>query len=206
MKIFEDQSVWSNFSKKAVLGPNLISTYLPEVIEQSSLAGLKRLVFLGRFHPQKRPEWVVRLSADSLIPALMIGDGKLKQEVCELADSLDVQVEFTGFLTNPWKILRKGDVLVLTSRFEGKPLVIEEALIRGFPVLSINLYGILQEYRDCPVYFANDYADLLKIVCNFNDIIKKSKYRRDFPNLIKERNTMKIQLWKEILDQVAQRK
>jgi glycosyltransferase involved in cell wall biosynthesis len=142
VKIFQEQKVWSVFGQNVFLGPNLIGTSFPGTISNGPADGLQRIIFLGRFHVQKRPEWIVRLGADSGIPVLMIGDGELRQALNDLARKLEANVEFTGFLPNPWGMLQKGDVLVLTSRFEGKPLVIEEALIRGIPVLAMNLYGL----------------------------------------------------------------
>ena len=203
VKIFQDQKIWSNFGQKALLGPNLIASNSAESISRGPLDGLKRMVFLGRFHFQKRPEWIIQLGADSGVPVMMIGDGELKQYLLNLADELDADVEFTGFLPNPWERFRKGDVLVLTSRFEGKPLVIEEALIRGLPVLAMNLYGLTHEYRDCPVYFADSYSHLLDLINNFTSQSNTTDFRSDFPKIIKKNNELKIQLWTEIIKSVA---
>ena len=202
VKIFEGQKVWSVYGQRVLLGPNLIDTGFHEQISDGPVEGLQRIVFLGRFHLQKRPEWIIQLGADSGIPVLMIGDGELKQELHDLADRLDVNVEFTGFLFNPWDSVRKGDVLVLTSRFEGKPLVIEEALVRGIPVLTMNLYGLASEYMDCPVYFADTYEQLLHLVRHFDLHVSQNPFNSEFPILIRENNELKIQRWAEILESV----
>jgi glycosyltransferase involved in cell wall biosynthesis len=202
VKIFQQQKVWSVFGRKTFLGPNLIATSPCETISNGPSDGLKRIVFLGRFHVQKRPEWIVQLGADSDIPVLMIGDGELKQELHDLAEKLDANVEFTGFVPNPWRIFRKGDVLVLTSRFEGKPLVIEEALIRGVPVLAMKLYGLTEEYQDCPVYFADSYKELLNLVTNFSSQVHQIPINPNFPTLIKKNNELKIEQWTKIINNV----
>jgi glycosyltransferase involved in cell wall biosynthesis len=205
VKIFQEQKVWSVYGQNALLGPNLIDTSFHEAISTGPGDGLLRIVFLGRFHVQKRPQWIVQLGADSGIPVLMIGDGELKQELHDLADELQANVDFTGFLPNPWKILQKGDVLVLTSKFEGKPLVIEEALLRGIPVLAMNLYGLTEEYKDCPVYFADSYSGLLDLVTNFSSQVNEIQFRSDFSSLIKDNNELKIQRWIDIINDVIKK-
>jgi glycosyltransferase involved in cell wall biosynthesis len=202
VKIFEEQKIWSVFRPNVFLGPNLIGTRNAGTISSGPSEGLQRIVFLGRFHLQKRPEWIVQLGADSGIPVLMIGDGELKQELQHLVEELQANVEFTGFLPNPWEVFQKGDVLVLTSRFEGKPLVIEEALLRGVPVLAMNLYGLTDEYKDCPVYFADSYSSLLNLVTNFSSHVSAVQFRSDFPTLIKNNNELKIQQWEKIINDV----
>lgn len=203
VKIFQDQKVWSVFGQKTLLGPNLIATSDHEAISSGPGDGLKRIVFLGRFHFQKRPEWIVQLGADSGIPVLMIGDGELKQELHDLSERLGANVEFTGFVPDPWALFQKGDVLVLTSRFEGKPLVIEEALIRGVPVLAMKLYGLAEEYVDCPVYFAESYEQLLSAVSNFDIYVNKIPFSPNFPTLILKNNESKIQQWTKIIKNIV---
>lgn len=205
VKIFEEQKVWSVFGQNVFLGPNLIETSLSSTISNGPADGLQRIIFLGRFHVQKRPDWIVRLGADSGIPVLMIGDGELRQELHDLAEKLAANVEFTGFLPNPWEKLRKGDVLVLTSKFEGKPLVIEEALIRGIPVLAMKLYGLTAEYKDCPVYFAESYNGLLNLVANFSSQRDYLRFSPDFPTLIRKNNEWKVEQWTKILNNVIEK-
>lgn len=199
VKIFQDQKVWSVFGQKILLGPNPIATRDYAAISSGPDVGLKRIVFLGRFHIQKRPEWIVQLGADSGIPVLMIGDGELRQELHDLSKRLGANVEFTGFVPNPWGLFQKGDVLVLTSRFEGKPLVIEEALIRGVPVIAMKLYGLSEEYKDCPVYFADSYGQLLSMVSNFDTHINQIQFSPNFPTLILKNNELKIEQWTKII-------
>lgn len=199
VKIFNEQKIWSVYGQRVYLGPNLIDTRMPGPISSGPIHGLQRIVFLGRFHVQKRPQWIIQLGADSGIPVLMIGDGELRQELHDLAETLNVNVEFTGFLSNPWKSIRKGDVLILTSIFEGKPLVIEEALVRGVPVLAMNLYGLAKEYEECPVYFADTYIQLLDLVKNFSIHVNQTSINPDFPNRIRENNELKLPRWIEIL-------
>src|SRR5699024_10126562 len=62
---------------------------------------------------------------------VIIGEGPKKLELQQLAKSLNIlnQVHFLGWVDNPFPILRRSDVFVLTSKFEGFGNVLVEAMI-----------------------------------------------------------------------------
>lgn len=84
----------------------------------------------GTFHSQN-PEWDL----------LIIGGGSLQKSLEELADECGVgqAVTFTGYTGKVRELLLKGSVFVMTSRWEGFPMTITEALEMGLPVIG---YGI----------------------------------------------------------------
>ena len=53
-------------------------------------------------------------------------------------------MHFTGLLHNPWALMRTCDVFVLSSDYEGQPMVILEALVLGLPVVS-TAFGSVRE-------------------------------------------------------------
>ncbi|MBP0645107.1 glycosyltransferase, partial [Mycobacterium tuberculosis] len=67
-----------------------------------------------------------------------IGDGPLSGELKELAVSLGVagSVEFTGRLQNPYAVMSGCDCFVLSSDYEGQPIVILEARVLGLPIVT----------------------------------------------------------------------
>ncbi len=88
---------------------------------------------------------------------VLLGDGELKEDlinaarnhslvVCDAVQSQQVaavsnaQVFFLGAQKNPFRFLAKSNVLVCTSRYEGFPNVLIEAMACGLPVIS----------TDCP--------------------------------------------------------
>ena len=71
----------------------------------------------------------------------IIGDGELKEELEKKSKKLDLDIEFTGWM-EPIDIYKKLDVLVLTSKNEGTPVVIIEAMASGVPVISTNVGGV----------------------------------------------------------------
>ncbi len=80
---------------------------------------------------------LVRAERDD-IELVVIGDGPLLEANRALARSLGVEqcVHLTGLLHNPWALMSTCDVFVLSSDYEGQPMVILEALVLGLPVVS----------------------------------------------------------------------
>jgi glycosyltransferase involved in cell wall biosynthesis len=103
---------------------------------------------VGRFSDQKDPQTWMRCA--SLVAArepdarfVMVGDGDLRVETEHLAAELGLadRLLITGIRTDvPW-ILPAFDVLLLTSRWEGLPLVIPQAMASGVAVVASAVDG-----------------------------------------------------------------
>jgi glycosyltransferase involved in cell wall biosynthesis len=102
------------------------------------------IVAMGRLVPQKDFKTLLAALAsvqDSCCARLLVlGEGPMRAELESLATSLGLadRVAFPGFVDNPWPYLSRADLFVLSSRFEGLPNVIVEALACGTPVVSTN--------------------------------------------------------------------
>jgi Glycosyltransferase len=73
-----------------------------------------------------------------------VGDGPEKNNVIALCKSLELEqaVTFYGLTDNVAECLKKSDVFVLCSTFEGLPLSILEAYASGLPVVSTDVGGV----------------------------------------------------------------
>jgi glycosyltransferase involved in cell wall biosynthesis len=73
---------------------------------------------------------------------VIVGDGAFRRELEELARDLDIaaRVHFMGQRDNPHAFVAGARVQVLSSRYEGMPMVLLEALALGKPVIA----------SDCP--------------------------------------------------------
>jgi glycosyltransferase involved in cell wall biosynthesis len=79
------------------------------------------------------------------LPVLVItGEGGLQSSMQELSRQLGIeeQVRFLGFRTDMPVILKAADLFVLSSRWEGCPMVILESMTLGVPVLATNVGGV----------------------------------------------------------------
>ncbi len=112
-------------------------------------------VFAGRLTGQKRPIDFLQLAlkrqqaGDDALFA-MVGDGDLAPVVDEFIRKHDLKnLRRVPFIENMAEVLSIASGLVLTSEFEGMPIVILEALCTGVPVLSTDVGDVklmLEEY------------------------------------------------------------
>ena len=71
---------------------------------------------------------------------IILGKGRKKEQLQNLVSDLCISnaVDFPGFTPNPYRFMSRSDVFALTSRWEGMPLVLIEALALGIPVVATN--------------------------------------------------------------------
>ncbi|NEQ68717.1 MAG: glycosyltransferase family 4 protein [Symploca sp. SIO1B1] len=112
--------------------------------QQMSLAADTRfLLFAGRLHAQKDPLLLVRSIAtinEPNVHLLIAGDGDLQGELCAEIDSLGLseRVTLLGALVQQElaQLMRLCNAFILTSAYEGLPLVVLEALACGLPIVT----------------------------------------------------------------------
>jgi glycosyltransferase involved in cell wall biosynthesis len=105
------------------------------------------VVFVGRLAAPKDPVTLVRALAavrGSAFTARIVGDGPERPAVeAEIrAASLLEHVELAGERRDVRRLLEDADVFVLSSRSEGAPLSILEAMAAGLPVVATAVGGI----------------------------------------------------------------
>ena len=81
---------------------------------------------------------------------IIIGDGpdKMAVEKAKEKAGLKDRLEFVGYKENPYPYIKEAGLFVLQSYYEGKPLVIDEALCLGVPVLVTNYSAAGEQVTD----------------------------------------------------------
>ena len=104
------------------------------------------LVLAGRLSEQKNHKLMFqamkRLCGEADYRLILLGMGELEEELksCCMALGLMEKVDFYGYVKNPYPFYAQADAVVLSSRYEGLPTVLIEALACGARVIS----------TDCP--------------------------------------------------------
>ncbi|NMO23073.1 glycosyltransferase [Pyxidicoccus fallax] len=105
------------------------------------------VIAVGRLEHQKAFDVLIRAHARMREAGvdhhlLILGEGSLAAELKALTQSLGVEssVFMPGFTPNPHALMRRAAAFALSSRFEGLPMVMLEALALGCPIVS----------TDCP--------------------------------------------------------
>lgn len=106
----------------------------PVVLAAGRLTKQKGFDVLIRAFAEVRSQRVVRL--------LILGEGEDRSALIDLLRGLDLEqdVALPGFVSNPYSYMANASLFVLSSRWEGLPTVLVEALYCGPPIIS----------TDCP--------------------------------------------------------
>lgn len=81
--------------------------------------------------------------SDSKLHLVILGEGALRgalEEQC-LALGIEQRVQMPGFVKHPSDVIRKAELFVLPSRWEGFPNVLLEALFTGTPLVAADCDG-----------------------------------------------------------------
>ena len=130
------------------------------------------IVAMGRLTRQKGFDVLIKafaiLSHTRPCRLIILGEGKDRRALFHLAEELGVlnQVNMPGFIENPYPFLKKAALFVLSSRWEGSPNVLTEALALGIPVVAADCPSgpreILENGRFGPLVPVEDAAALAK--------------------------------------------
>ena len=111
----------------------------------------------------------------------VVGDGEDRVAIEEQinANGLQEYMKLLGAKDNPYPYMLAADLFVLQSYYEGKPLVVDEALVVGTPVLVTNYVSAKEQVRcDQGIVVDNNkeaITDELEIVINNSNRIENWK-------------------------------
>jgi glycosyltransferase involved in cell wall biosynthesis len=122
------------------------------------------ILSVGRLDPQKDYPLLIKAFAQvhQFLPArlLILGEGpeRAALEALVMQLGLEKEVSFPGFVPNPYPFMAHASLFVLSSRWEGLPTVLAEALYCDVPIVS----------TDCPsgpneILQGGKYGDLVPV-------------------------------------------
>lgn len=109
---------------------------------------------VGRMAPEKAYDDLITafagLRSDGDVRLLLVGDGPLRGDLEAQArgSGLENRVIFTGFRSDVPTLLQAVDVVAFSSRWEGLPMVLLEAMAAGRCIVTTDVPGILEAVRD----------------------------------------------------------
>lgn len=169
-KIFSAQ--FPEYSKKAVVCHNLINyeeilKKANEKVDDFKESNLTTFINIGRHDEnQKKLTRIInatrRLNKEGFkFRVIFIGKGTSTKEYLNLARNLK-NIQFLGAKKNPYPYLRKSDCLVLSSQYEGYPVVYVESYVLNKPIITTDVsdarkdiekkHGIVCENSEKGVY------------------------------------------------------
>ncbi|HEU0304874.1 MAG TPA: glycosyltransferase [Gaiellaceae bacterium] len=106
---------------------------------------------IGRLDWQKAYDVLIRALPELPgVTAVIVGEGEERLRLTQLARELGVsdRLELTGWHDDARRLLGSFDVFVLSSRFEGLPLVVLEAMLAGLPVVAADVGSVSEAVVD----------------------------------------------------------
>ena len=158
-----DKSVFSNYFKdqvdKCIKCNNLINYKkilqkskepAPDFEERNDIV---TFINLGRhIEAQKKISRIIsatkRLNQEGYIfRVIFVGDGQDNKEYKKQAEGIS-NIEFLGSKKNPYPYLAKSDCLLMSSDYEGYPVVFIESMILGKPIITTDVSDSMLDVKD----------------------------------------------------------
>lgn len=127
-----------------------------------------KLIMVSRFHKSKDHSTVLKalkkLPKDYTLT--FVGEGETQEKIVREANMLDLQerVQFLGYSTGVASLLKRHDIAIQSSNFEGFGISALEAMASGTPLVASNVPGLAEVV---------DGGGLLFQLQNENDLIDK---------------------------------
>jgi glycosyltransferase involved in cell wall biosynthesis len=119
-----------------------IDAAIPVSDERAGLAaGQRMILYAGRLSPQKNLENLIPALGSAAVAcsavAFLCGDGTHEAEARTLVSNLGLgeRVRIVGFVDDVWSWMKRADVFVSVSHFEGHPNTVLEAAASGVPLV-----------------------------------------------------------------------
>lgn len=104
------------------------------------------VAWIGRFTAIKNPMLALmslqNMSEIKQLKLVMAGAGELLEDCRKYATDKGLDVDFLGWVSDVNSLLSSCDLLLLTSRNEGMPVVVVEAAYKGVPTISTDVGGV----------------------------------------------------------------
>lgn len=111
--------------------------------------GARWFVTVGRLSPEKNHARLLDAFAEVHAEhpdarLVIVGDGPLRDALGARRSllGLDDSVVMTGALRNPFAVLSAADCFVLSSDYEGQPMVLLEAAVAGLPIVTVRFGSV----------------------------------------------------------------
>ncbi len=162
--------------------------------------------WIGRLSHEKGPDLLldaIDLLKDDAPQVLFIGDGPMRAELEARVRRIRSRVTFAGSLPKASRLVKAFDLLAMSGRMEGMPMVMLEALSAGVPVTGFLVGGIpdvLSEKTGWPVPAGNVSALALAIAAALGDRRAAADRARAGEGLV--RRDYSLQSWVDAMERV----
>jgi len=149
--------------------------------------------WIGRFTDIKNPMLALKafeeLGKEKDAELVMAGSGELFDECKQYAGNKRLSVQFLSWISDVNTLLSASDILLMTSKNEGMPVVIVEAAFKAVPTAATNVGGISE--------FISDMRNGILLLQDRSDISKHIVQLINDPNLLRNLSLSSQELARE---------
>lgn len=152
------------------------------------------IVSVGRLTKIKRMDLIIRAHKNIIDKGIehdliILGIGEEYDNLVSLTEKLNVKesVHFLGYKKNPYPYIKKADLFVMGSEFEGLPLVIAESIVLGKAIVSTDNGGATELLGDMLYSELVDVNDLNALTKAIYEVLINTKIKCDLELKSKER-------------------
>jgi len=200
--------VYSYLENRSVVINNLINfAYIKKMAEEKVNLHMDKnkinYIFIGRLNNESKNLNLLLLSFKELInndkkvTLYIVGDGPYKKEITKFLkeNKLENNIILIGEKINPYPYLLQSDALILTSNYEGFPVVYLEALVLNKTIITtVPTSDINIDIRNYCVIIDRNKKDIVKQLMKFSK--QNNDYNLDF-DVLNEKNIKKL---KEVIE------
>lgn len=177
----EEYALKTGISSK--LKSTVVNNGIPiRIIKPICDSSSKNLEFINvaRCDYQKNPELFIKLAKiiNDNIPNVnftWVGDGPLLDKCIKQVNKMKLEntVHFVGYSDNPFRYLDSADIFISTSRYEGQPFSVIEAMSDGLPLILTDIVGHKELIKENgKLITKNEISDKESLISLVEDVIK----------------------------------
>lgn len=117
-------------------------------------------IAVGRLVLAKGFDILIAAAAKASVQILIVGDGELKESFKTQIEATKADVILAGFRGNVPELMAAADGLIISSRFEGGPYTLPEALLTHTPILSTDV-GMVKDFMPAELIVPVEDIDAL---------------------------------------------
>lgn len=102
-------------------------------------------------------------------------------------NNLENKTQLLGFKENPYPYLKKSDIFISSSRYEGYPLVLCEAICLEKPIIATNCNGSKEILENGKYGILTEIENVEDLAKKMKEMILNKTLRQKYSNLSKER-------------------
>lgn len=166
-KNINNKSFFENLKNKVILS-NIVN--VKEITKKSNEYNVEKadFIFIGRLIDVKNPLFLLEIlkkykEVNPQFKCYILGDGPLYNDCLEFIKNYNLtsNINLMGFVNNPYPYLLNSKILLMTSRTEGLPMVVNEAISLGKPIISTNIDGLKVFEETSFVFLCNNISEYI---------------------------------------------